>query len=197
MFLKRNVLFSSHNYTNFSNYSNGKWFIDRSLNSTKKSFKRNDSDLFFFFKCFQCFVPGVYWSRGGLGRHTYLKRAFMGALSTRCTFALHTQSLFLPSLQSLITDTHSSFVFSAFMAVEGSPGLEGDTALELTEQKTNVMVLDLCHKPGGSEYLRQIYHIMRLNEVGKRPFYRAIRCVLAWGSVCWQLRVSQGGDNTS
>ncbi|XP_035313561.1 uncharacterized protein KIAA0825 homolog isoform X2 [Cricetulus griseus] len=52
----------------------------------------------------------------------------------------------------------------AFMAVEGSPGLEGDTALELTEQKTNVMVLDLCHKPGGSEYLRQIYHIMRLNE---------------------------------
>ncbi|XP_051038744.1 uncharacterized protein KIAA0825 homolog [Phodopus roborovskii] len=52
----------------------------------------------------------------------------------------------------------------AFMAVEESPGLEGDAALELTEQKTNVMILDLCHKPGGSEYLRQIYHIMRLNE---------------------------------
>lgn len=27
-----------------------------------------------------------------------------------------------------------------------------------------MMVLDICHKPGGSEYLRQIYHIMRLNE---------------------------------
>ncbi|KAM5299029.1 uncharacterized protein KIAA0825 homolog [Ctenodactylus gundi] len=41
---------------------------------------------------------------------------------------------------------------------------EGDTVLELTEQKINTMVLDLCHKPGGSEYLRQIYHIMQLNE---------------------------------
>lgn len=93
---------------------------------------------------------------------------------------------------------HALFVFSAFTTTEKSTALEeGDIALELTEQKINMMVLDICHKPGGSEYLRQIYHIMRLNEVGKRPFYRAIRCVLAWGSVCWQLRVSQGGDNTS
>lgn len=93
---------------------------------------------------------------------------------------------------------YAFFVFSAFMTIEKSTALEeGDIALELTEQKINMMVLDICHKPGGSEYLRQIYHIMRLNEVGKRPFYRAIRCVLAWGSVCWQLRVSQGGDNTS
>lgn len=83
------------------------------------------------------------------------------------------------------------------MPVEGSSGSEGDAVLELTEQKTNAMVLDLCHKPGGSKYLQQIYHIMQLNEVGKRPSYRAIRCVLACGSVCWQLRVSQGGDNTS
>ncbi|KAM4875318.1 uncharacterized protein KIAA0825 homolog isoform 3-T4 [Thomomys bottae] len=52
----------------------------------------------------------------------------------------------------------------AFVTVEKSTVLEGDTALELTEQKINTMVLDLCHKPGGSEYLRQIYHIMRLNE---------------------------------
>ncbi|XP_042305130.1 uncharacterized protein KIAA0825 homolog isoform X2 [Sceloporus undulatus] len=36
--------------------------------------------------------------------------------------------------------------------------------LELTEQKINMMVLDICHKPGGSEYLRQIYHIIQLNE---------------------------------
>ncbi|XP_057254355.1 uncharacterized protein KIAA0825 homolog isoform X1 [Pezoporus wallicus] len=33
-----------------------------------------------------------------------------------------------------------------------------------TEQKINMMVLDICHKPGGSEYLRQIYHIIQLNE---------------------------------
>lgn len=83
------------------------------------------------------------------------------------------------SLQCLFTDTHLSFVFSASMPVEGSSGSEGDAVLELTEQKTNAMVLDLCHKPGGSKYLQQIYHIMQLNEVGKRPFYRAIRCVLA------------------
>ncbi|XP_023473769.1 uncharacterized protein KIAA0825 homolog isoform X6 [Equus caballus] len=54
---------------------------------------------------------------------------------------------------------------SAFMTIEKSTALEeGDIALELTEQKINMMVLDICHKPGGSEYLRQIYHIMRLNE---------------------------------
>ncbi|XP_057646182.1 uncharacterized protein KIAA0825 homolog [Chionomys nivalis] len=52
----------------------------------------------------------------------------------------------------------------AFLMVGESSGIEGDAALELTEQKTNAMVLDLCHKPGGSEYLRRIYHIMRLNE---------------------------------
>ncbi|KAM9693421.1 uncharacterized protein KIAA0825 homolog [Trichechus inunguis] len=53
----------------------------------------------------------------------------------------------------------------AFMTIEKSTTLEeGDIALELTEQKINTMVLDICHKPGGSDYLRQIYHIMRLNE---------------------------------
>ncbi|XP_073090016.1 uncharacterized protein KIAA0825 homolog isoform X1 [Manis javanica] len=53
----------------------------------------------------------------------------------------------------------------AFMTIENSTALqEGDTVLELTEQKINMMVLDICHKPGGCEYLRQIYHIMRLNE---------------------------------
>ncbi|XP_058132234.1 uncharacterized protein KIAA0825 homolog isoform X2 [Dasypus novemcinctus] len=53
----------------------------------------------------------------------------------------------------------------AFMTIEKSTASEeGDIALELTEQKINTMVLDICHKPGGSEYLRQIYHIMRLNE---------------------------------
>ncbi|XP_010635497.1 uncharacterized protein KIAA0825 homolog [Fukomys damarensis] len=53
----------------------------------------------------------------------------------------------------------------AFMTMEkNTVSKEGDTALELTEQKINTMVLDLCHKPGGSEYLRQIYHIMQLNE---------------------------------
>eukprot|EP00079_Xenopus_tropicalis_P009449 XP_002933482.2 PREDICTED: uncharacterized protein KIAA0825 homolog isoform X1 [Xenopus tropicalis] len=39
-----------------------------------------------------------------------------------------------------------------------------DSELELTEQRINMMVLDICHKPGGSKYLRQIYHIIQLNE---------------------------------
>ncbi|XP_038621588.1 uncharacterized protein KIAA0825 homolog [Tachyglossus aculeatus] len=53
----------------------------------------------------------------------------------------------------------------AFMtAGEGAALEEESIAFELTEQKISMMVLDICHKPGGSEYLRQIYHIIRLNE---------------------------------
>ncbi|XP_050185255.1 uncharacterized protein KIAA0825 homolog isoform X2 [Myiozetetes cayanensis] len=48
--------------------------------------------------------------------------------------------------------------------VEGATLEEGGIALGFTEQKINMMVLDICHKPGGSEYLRQIYHIIQLNE---------------------------------
>uniref|UniRef100_A0A8B9HYN8 KIAA0825 n=3 Tax=Anser TaxID=8842 RepID=A0A8B9HYN8_9AVES len=50
------------------------------------------------------------------------------------------------------------------VAVEGAPLEEEGIALGFTEQKINMMVLDICHKPGGSEYLRQIYHIIQLNE---------------------------------
>ncbi|XP_065512002.1 uncharacterized protein KIAA0825 homolog isoform X3 [Caloenas nicobarica] len=52
----------------------------------------------------------------------------------------------------------------ASITVEGATLEEGGIALGFTEQKINMMVLDICHKPGGSEYLRQIYHIIRLNE---------------------------------
>ncbi|XP_062455039.1 uncharacterized protein KIAA0825 homolog isoform X2 [Rhea pennata] len=52
----------------------------------------------------------------------------------------------------------------ASVAVEGAMLEGGGIALEFTEQKINMMVLDICHKPGGSEYLRQIYHIIQLNE---------------------------------
>lgn len=72
----------------------------------------------------------------------------------------------------------------AFEPAESTVVQEKGIASELTEQKIGMMVLDICHKPGGSEYLRQIYHIIQLNEVGKQSFYQAIRCVLAWGSIC-------------
>ncbi|XP_069081527.1 uncharacterized protein KIAA0825 homolog isoform X2 [Pleurodeles waltl] len=47
---------------------------------------------------------------------------------------------------------------------DAAAGEEGGCTLGLTEQKINMMVLDICHKPGGSDYLRQIYHIIQLNE---------------------------------
>ncbi|KAM3867569.1 uncharacterized protein KIAA0825 homolog [Diretmus argenteus] len=37
-------------------------------------------------------------------------------------------------------------------------------AAELTEQKIGLMLLEVCHKAGGSDYLRQIYHIIQGNE---------------------------------
>uniref|UniRef100_A0A669C7V4 KIAA0825 n=1 Tax=Oreochromis niloticus TaxID=8128 RepID=A0A669C7V4_ORENI len=40
----------------------------------------------------------------------------------------------------------------------------GLAAAELTEQKIGLMLLEVCHKAGGSSYLRQIYHIIQGNE---------------------------------
>uniref|UniRef100_A0AAX7VDN2 KIAA0825 n=1 Tax=Astatotilapia calliptera TaxID=8154 RepID=A0AAX7VDN2_ASTCA len=40
----------------------------------------------------------------------------------------------------------------------------GVAAAELTEQKIGLMLLEVCHKAGGSSYLRQIYHIIQGNE---------------------------------
>ncbi|XP_043920398.1 uncharacterized protein KIAA0825 homolog [Protopterus annectens] len=52
----------------------------------------------------------------------------------------------------------------AFMSEKSSAFQEEGSTVELTEQKIAMMVLDICHKPGGGEYLRQIYHIIQLNE---------------------------------
>uniref|UniRef100_A0A3Q2YD50 Uncharacterized protein n=1 Tax=Hippocampus comes TaxID=109280 RepID=A0A3Q2YD50_HIPCM len=43
----------------------------------------------------------------------------------------------------------------------------GMAAAELTEQKMGLMLLEVCHKAGGSDYLRHIHHIIQGNEVGK------------------------------
>ncbi|XP_034547200.1 uncharacterized protein KIAA0825 homolog isoform X2 [Notolabrus celidotus] len=40
----------------------------------------------------------------------------------------------------------------------------GVAVAELTEQKIGLMLLEVCHKAGGSDYLRQIYHIIQGNE---------------------------------
>ncbi|KAJ8285478.1 hypothetical protein GJAV_G00027250 [Gymnothorax javanicus] len=52
----------------------------------------------------------------------------------------------------------------AFEVAECGSAPESDGVLEPTEQKIGLMVLEICHKAGGGEYLRQIYHIIRLNE---------------------------------
>ncbi|XP_013867974.1 uncharacterized protein KIAA0825 homolog isoform X2 [Austrofundulus limnaeus] len=44
-------------------------------------------------------------------------------------------------------------------------GVEREVAAaELTEQKIGLILLEVCHKAGGSQYLRQIYHIIQGNE---------------------------------
>ncbi|KAM6965419.1 uncharacterized protein KIAA0825 homolog [Aplochiton taeniatus] len=54
---------------------------------------------------------------------------------------------------------------SAFECGESGVGMQERVgAAELTEQKIGLMLLEICHKPGGSEYLGQIYHIIRGNE---------------------------------
>ncbi|XP_062925345.1 uncharacterized protein KIAA0825 homolog isoform X2 [Mobula hypostoma] len=53
---------------------------------------------------------------------------------------------------------------SAFLTDKDSIAQEKCSWAELTEQKIHLMLLDICHQPGGNEYLRQIYHIIQLNE---------------------------------
>ncbi|XP_029618011.1 uncharacterized protein KIAA0825 homolog isoform X2 [Salmo trutta] len=55
----------------------------------------------------------------------------------------------------------------------GVPQEGGGGVAEATEQKIGLILLEICHKPGGSEYLRQIYHIIQVNE----PLLRSKLCV--------------------
>ncbi|XP_014114580.1 PREDICTED: uncharacterized protein KIAA0825 homolog isoform X5 [Pseudopodoces humilis] len=67
-------------------------------------------------------------------------------------------------IESQLLKARKLSIDCASITVKGTTLEEGDTALGFTEHNINMMVLDICHKPGGSEYLRQIYHIIRLNE---------------------------------
>ncbi|XP_041041895.1 uncharacterized protein KIAA0825 homolog isoform X1 [Carcharodon carcharias] len=53
---------------------------------------------------------------------------------------------------------------STFLTDGGCFAQEKGSFSELTKQKMSMILLDICHQPGGSEYLRQIYHIIQLNE---------------------------------
>ncbi|XP_034152494.1 uncharacterized protein KIAA0825 homolog isoform X2 [Esox lucius] len=54
---------------------------------------------------------------------------------------------------------------SAFEQGESGVAQERDGSVdEATERKKALALLEICHKPGGAEYLRQIYHIIRVNE---------------------------------
>lgn len=86
---------------------------------------------------------------------------------------------FFPLCFYLYTSTFSLFCSSLSVFERG--GESGVAAAELTEQKIGLMLLEVCHKAGGSDYLRQIYHIIQGNEVGKHSLSPAIRWLLAWG----------------
>lgn len=84
---------------------------------------------------------------------------------------------FVISLLFVSSSSHLCVSFSVFERGRES----GVTAAELTEQKIGLMLLEVCHKAGGSDYLRHIYHIIQGNEVGKHSLSPAIRWLLAWG----------------
>ncbi|XP_030914794.1 uncharacterized protein KIAA0825 homolog isoform X3 [Geospiza fortis] len=67
-------------------------------------------------------------------------------------------------IESQLLKARKLSIDCASVAVKDATLEEGGIALGLSEHNINMMVLDICHKPGGSEYLRQIYHIIRLNE---------------------------------
>lgn len=92
-----------------------------------------------------------------------------------------------PSIFSFshILSTPSIFFPSVFQ----QGGENGVTVAELTEQKIGLVLLEVCHKAGGSDYLRQIYHIIQGNEVRKHSHSPAIRWLLAWGRRLFMLVV--------
>ncbi|XP_039423599.1 uncharacterized protein KIAA0825 homolog isoform X4 [Corvus cornix cornix] len=67
-------------------------------------------------------------------------------------------------IESQLLKARKLSIDCASVTVKGATLEEGSIALGFTEDNINMMVLDICHKPGGSKYLRQIYHIIRLNE---------------------------------
>lgn len=73
----------------------------------------------------------------------------------------------------------SPLIMIFFPSESQQGGEDGVTVAELTEQKIGLVLLEVCHKAGGSDYLRQIYHIIRGNEVRKHSHSPAIRWLLA------------------
>ncbi|KAL1274734.1 hypothetical protein QQF64_027548, partial [Cirrhinus molitorella] len=53
---------------------------------------------------------------------------------------------------------------SVFERVESGPAQDRGGPAELTEHKIRQLLLELCHRAGGSQHLRQIHHSIQLNE---------------------------------
>ncbi|XP_051955188.1 uncharacterized protein KIAA0825-like [Xyrauchen texanus] len=51
-----------------------------------------------------------------------------------------------------------------FERMERDPAQESGGPTELTEHKIRQLLLELCHRAGGSQHLRQIHHSIQLNE---------------------------------
>ncbi|XP_072439144.1 uncharacterized protein KIAA0825 homolog isoform X9 [Chiloscyllium punctatum] len=78
-----------------------------------------------------------------------------------------------------------------YPTAESSSANEKNRFSELTERKISMMLLDVCHQSGGSEYLRQIYHIIQLNEDQIKEQIYSQRFSDEKGSpqIPWQLRM--------
>lgn len=59
---------------------------------------------------------------------------------------------------------------SVFERVESGPAQDRGGPAELTEHKIRQLLLELCHRAGGSQHLRQIHHSIQLNEVANCCF---------------------------
>ncbi|XP_060692716.1 uncharacterized protein KIAA0825 homolog isoform X2 [Hemiscyllium ocellatum] len=78
-----------------------------------------------------------------------------------------------------------------YPTAESSSANEKSRFSELTERKISMMLLDVCHQPGGSEYLRQIYHIIQLNEdqIKEQIYAQRFSDEKESPQIPWQLRM--------
>ncbi|XP_037980515.1 uncharacterized protein KIAA0825 homolog isoform X4 [Motacilla alba alba] len=67
-------------------------------------------------------------------------------------------------IESQLLKARKLSIDCASVTVKGATLEDGGIALGFSEHNISMMVLDICHKPSGSEYLTQIYRIIRLNE---------------------------------
>uniref|UniRef100_UPI00398F4AFE uncharacterized protein KIAA0825 homolog n=1 Tax=Pristiophorus japonicus TaxID=55135 RepID=UPI00398F4AFE len=114
-------------------------------------------------------VPIDRWSKDKLGLLSECLQSIMGKEKERPTPIIQKVINCLEKqrpkwIEAQLQKAKKLCTENAFLTDEGSIAQEKGSVAELTKQKISMILLDICHQPGGSEYLRQIYHIIQLNE---------------------------------